>query len=85
MNILEVRDLTVWFARRSMLLRRTTGEVRAVTNVSFNIPVGKTVGLVGESGSGKSTIGLAILKLVPITSGTIHFRGKDVTELPEKT
>jgi peptide/nickel transport system ATP-binding protein/oligopeptide transport system ATP-binding protein len=84
-NILEIRDLTVWFARRSMLLRRTTGQVRAVTNVSFNIPVGKTVGLVGESGSGKSTVGLAILKLVPITSGTIHFRGKDVTKLPEKS
>jgi peptide/nickel transport system ATP-binding protein len=68
-----------------MFLRRTTGEVRAVTNVSFGIPAGKTVGLVGESGSGKSTIGLAILKLVPITDGTIHFRGTDVTNLPEKT
>jgi len=85
MNILEVRDLTVWFARRSILLRRTTGTVRAVTNVSFAIPPGKTVGLVGESGSGKSTIGMAILKLVPVTRGTIHFRGTDVTSLPEKT
>jgi ABC-type oligopeptide transport system ATPase subunit len=68
-----------------MFLRRTTGEVRAVTNVSLSIPAGKTVGLVGESGSGKSTIGMAILKLVPITGGTIHFRGADITSLPEKT
>jgi peptide/nickel transport system ATP-binding protein len=83
-NILEIRDLTVWFTRRSMLLRRTTGEVRAVTNASFDIPPGQTVGLVGESGSGKSTIGMAILKLVPITRGTIRFRGTDVTNLTEK-
>ena len=44
---------------------RSLGEIKAVTNVSFDVPLGKTVGLVGESGSGKTTIGMAILKLVP--------------------
>ena len=84
MNILEVRNLTVWFPRKSSLLRRTIGQVKAVTDVSFVIPAGKTVGLVGESGSGKTTVGMAILSLVPVTSGNILFRGQDITKLPEK-
>jgi oligopeptide transport system ATP-binding protein len=83
-NILEVRNLTVWFPRLSSLLRRRAGEIKAVTNVSFDIPLGKTVGLVGESGSGKTTIGMAILKLVQLTNGSIQFRGKEITNLSEK-
>ena len=47
-------------------------------------PLGKTVGLVGESGSGKTTIGMAILKLVPTTSGSILFRGTEITNLTER-
>ena len=83
-NILEVRNLTVWFPRKSSLLRRTIGHVKAVTGVSFVIPAGKTVGLVGESGSGKTTVGMAIMNLVPATEGNILFRGRDITNLPEK-
>jgi ABC-type oligopeptide transport system ATPase subunit len=85
MNILEVRNLTVWFARRSSLLSGAMGEIKAVTNISFDVPLGKTVGLVGESGSGKTTIGMAILRLVPITSGTILFRGAEITTLSQKS
>ena len=44
MNILEVRNLTVWFPRKSSLLRRTIGHVKAVTGVSFVIPTGKNTG-----------------------------------------
>jgi ABC-type oligopeptide transport system ATPase subunit len=84
-NILEVRKLTVWFSRRSSFLRRQSGEIKAVTDVSFDVPLGKTVGLVGESGSGKTTIGMAILKLVPVTSGSIRFRGMETTSLSERT
>jgi oligopeptide transport system ATP-binding protein len=83
-NILEVRNLTVWFPRKSSLLRRTIGQVKAVTGVSFVIPTGKTVGLVGESGSGKTTVGMAIMNLVSATKGNILFRGRDITNLPEK-
>jgi oligopeptide transport system ATP-binding protein len=83
-NILEVRNLSVWFPRKSSLLRRTIGHVKAVTGVSFVIPTGKTVGLVGESGSGKTTIGMAIMNLVPATGGGILFRERDITNLPEK-
>ena len=84
MNILEVRNLTVWFSRRSTFLNRAVNAIKAVTNVSFDVPLGKTVGLVGESGSGKTTIGMAILKLLPVTSGSILFRGTETTNLPEK-
>jgi oligopeptide transport system ATP-binding protein len=83
-NILEIRKLTVWFPRASSFLSRRIGEIKAVTDVSFDVPLGKTVGLVGESGSGKTTIGMAILKLVPPTSGSIQFRGKEITNLPER-
>jgi oligopeptide transport system ATP-binding protein len=83
-NILEVRNLTVWFPRKSSLLRRTIGQVRAVTGVSFVIPTGKTVGLVGESGSGKTTVAMAIMNLVSATEGNILFRGRDITNLSEK-
>jgi peptide/nickel transport system ATP-binding protein/oligopeptide transport system ATP-binding protein len=83
-NILEVRNLTVWFCRKSTFLRRPIGEVKAVTDVSFNVPRGKTVGLVGESGSGKTTIGLAILKLIPATSGSILLCGTEILSLSQK-
>jgi ABC-type oligopeptide transport system ATPase subunit len=83
-NILEVRNLTIWFPRRSSFLGGAMGEIKAVTNVSFDVPLGKTVGLVGESGSGKTTIGMAILRLVLITSGNILFRGTDITTLSQK-
>ena len=85
MNILEVRNLTVWFPRRSSFFSQPTDAIKAVTNVSFDVPLGKTVGLVGESGSGKTTIGLAITKLLSVTSGNIFFRGTEITGLSEKT
>jgi ABC-type oligopeptide transport system ATPase subunit len=83
-NILEIRNLTVWFHRKSSFMGQTTREIKAVTNVSFDVPLGKTVGLVGESGSGKTTIGMAILKLVPVTGGSVLFRGTETTTLTER-
>jgi len=80
-NIIEVRNLSVEF-------RTDEGTVRAVKNISFNIPRGKTVGLVGESGSGKSVTSLAAMRLIPnppgkITSGEILLDGKDLLALSE--
>jgi peptide/nickel transport system ATP-binding protein len=53
--------------------------VLAVREVSFEISKGETLGLVGASGCGKSTIGKAIMGLLPISSGRIEFPGMDVT------
>jgi ABC-type microcin C transport system duplicated ATPase subunit YejF len=70
----------VWFPRKSSLLRRTIGHVKAVTDVSFVIPTGKTVGLVGESSSGKTTVGMAMMNLVSATEGNILFRHVRIRE-----
>jgi oligopeptide transport system ATP-binding protein len=79
--LLEIEDLRVHFPVRSGLLRRVVDHVRAVDGVSFAFPEGSTVGLVGESGSGKTTIGRAIARLVPITAGSIRYRGERVSGL----
>ena len=55
--------------------------LHAVDDISFAIKPGETLGLVGESGSGKTTTGRAILRKVPITDGTIEFRGEDITNV----
>jgi len=82
--LLEVRDLRVYFPVHSGLLRRHTGDFKAVDGVSFTVEAGKTVGLVGESGSGKTTIGRSIVKLIPATSGQILWKGKDILPLSDK-
>lgn len=56
-------------------------ELHAVCNVSFDVEDGQVVSLIGESGSGKSTIGKMILRLTPITSGSIVFNGQDIATL----
>jgi peptide/nickel transport system ATP-binding protein len=55
--------------------------VNAVYEVSFKVFEGETIGLVGESGCGKSTLGKAILQLEKATSGSIKYRGKELTKL----
>ncbi|HEX6762119.1 MAG TPA: ABC transporter ATP-binding protein [Gaiellaceae bacterium] len=55
-----------------------SGRLTAVRDVAFDLNVGEIVSLIGESGSGKSTIGRMILRLSPVTSGSIRFRGADV-------
>ena len=75
--LVSTKNLSVHFG----LGRKLIGEklvVRAVENISLDIPKGSFFGLVGESGSGKTTFGRAILKAAPITNGTISFNDGEV-------
>lgn len=80
-SLLSIKDLCVDFSTPE-------GVVRAVNNVSFDVPMGKTVGLVGESGSGKSVTALAAMRLIPnppglITNGEILLHGEDLVKATE--
>ena len=80
--LLTVRDLKVYYPIKSGFLRRQVGEVKAVDGISFDVYSGQTLGLVGESGCGKTTTGLALLRLIDITGGRVHFDDQDVTRIP---
>ena len=73
--VLDVRHLSVQF-------KTDSGLIRAVDDVSFQVPRGQTLGIVGESGSGKSVTALTVMDLVPsppgeITAGEIYFCAED--------
>jgi microcin C transport system ATP-binding protein len=82
-TLIEGSGVRVHFPIRRGVLRRTVGHVRAVDGVDVAVHQGETVGLVGESGSGKSTMGYAMLRLVP-AEGRIRFDGVDLAELDKR-
>ncbi len=74
---ISVRNLSVHFNFKQSFFQNIP-PVRAVDNISLDIPRGSFFGLVGESGSGKTTLGRAILKAAPITSGSVNYQDDDV-------
>ena len=80
--ILSARNLVKHFPVRSRgLFRRRIGEVHAVCDVSLDLHPRETLGLVGESGCGKSTTARLLLNLIPVTSGSVYYQGKDLPKL----
>jgi peptide/nickel transport system ATP-binding protein len=80
-SFLEVTNLKIHFPIRRGILQRTVGHVRAVDGVSMTIAPGRTLALVGESGCGKTTVGKALLQLIPPTAGSVALAGAELVGL----
>jgi ABC-type oligopeptide transport system ATPase subunit len=78
-QLLRVESLSVEYRSRWR-----AAPVRALDQVSLEISAGETLGLVGESGSGKTTVGGAVLGLVPSSAGRIIFDGREITNAGSK-
>jgi peptide/nickel transport system ATP-binding protein len=81
-SILTARNLTKDFVTRDDgAFGAGRNRFRAVDDVSFDVPAGRTLAIVGESGSGKSTTARIASKLLDPTQGTLRFEGEDVTRV----
>jgi peptide/nickel transport system ATP-binding protein len=82
--LLKLVNLQKHYDLGTGILQRMFGDsssIKAVDNVNLELYEGEIFGLVGESGCGKSTLSRTILQLVPATSGTVEFAGKELTKL----
>jgi len=80
MGLLEVKNLKMYYALRK-------DNVKAVDDVSFSLEPSETIGIVGESGCGKSSLGMALMGVLPpngyYAGGEIRLNGVDLVQLPE--
>ncbi|MGY8810229.1 MAG: ABC transporter ATP-binding protein [Pseudomonadales bacterium] len=81
-EILRAEQVRVWFPIKKGVLKRTVDHVKAVTDISFSLAQGQTLGIVGESGSGKTTLGMALLRLLDST-GVIECNGHRLDNLSQ--
>ena len=71
--ILRIRNISKRFTSKGVC-------VRAVTNVSFDVHKGETIGIVGESGCGKTTLGRCIVRAIEASEGQVIYKGRDGRE-----
>jgi len=80
--VIELKQVKTHFKSRKRIFKMNPEAIRAVDGISYKVFPGETIGLVGESGCGKTTLGRTILRLVDSTSGSIYFKGADITNIP---
>lgn len=76
--LVQIKHLKTFYPIKGGLLNQTIGHLKAVNDVSLDIPTHQTFGLVGESGCGKSTLGRSILRMQPVTAGEVLFDEQNV-------
>jgi len=82
-NLMSARGIEVAYGAKRHLFGPPGHGIKVLHGVDIDIRRGETVGIVGESGSGKTTLGRALLRLVDVSAGSIHFDGRDITHLPD--
>ena len=80
-NLIEVKNLEKYFESSKGLISRKKTVVKAVDNISFEIPIGESLGLVGQSGCGKTTTARSLCLLDPKTSGEVNFYDKETDSM----
>ncbi len=80
-NLIEVKNLEKYFESSKGLISRKKTVVKAVDNISFEIPIGESLGLVGQSGCGKTTTARSLCLLEPKTSGEVNFYDKETDSM----
>ena len=80
-NVIEVKNLEKYFEISTGFFGRNKGIVKAVDDISFNIPLGESLGLVGQSGCGKTTTARSLCLLDPKTKGEVKFYNTDTKKM----
>ena len=76
--MIKVNNLKKYFPITGGFFNNKLGNVKAVENVTFEIPEGEILGLVGESGSGKTTLGRSIIRLIEPSEGEVFYNNKNI-------
>ena len=76
--LVRVEHLKIWYPAKKTFLGKPLSFNKAVDDISFDIYPGETLGLVGESGCGKTTLGRALLQLIPATAGSIYYKDENL-------
>ena len=80
-NVIEVKNLEKYYEISRGLFSRDKGVVKAVDDISFEIPQGESLGLVGQSGCGKTTTARSLCLLDPKTNGEVKFLNPESQKL----